>query len=227
MRWALRLGCGFLAAVAAADGEAPTGKAKLEALFENIAQAQAHVRTLMAHFEQTKVSHLLKEPSVARGVFYYQAPDQIRWEYQEPRPVVVFMTSRAMVTYRPEERLAERLELGRQQRKVFTFFSANEPLSNLSRHFSFTLRDAGEPAPYVLVLTPVTHQIKKRLRSVELVVERATYLPSQVTYTEADGDVTTYRFSHVAINGPLPDGLFALDLPAGVRVVELKLRGAQ
>jgi outer membrane lipoprotein-sorting protein len=141
--------------------------------------------------------------------------------------MVVLMTSKAMVTYKPAERQAERVELGRNQRKVFSFLSATEPLAGLSRHFSFALRDAGEGSNYVLVLTPVTHAIKKRLRSVELAVDRKTFLPVKVTYTEADGDVTSYEFSHIVINGSLPEGIFALELPPGVKLTELKLRGSE
>jgi outer membrane lipoprotein-sorting protein len=72
----------------------------------------------------------------------------------------------------------------------------------------------------------VTHQIKKRIQMVELLVDRKSFLPTKVSYKEPDGDVTTYLFSHIVVNGELPEGLFALDLPAGVRVVELQLRGS-
>jgi outer membrane lipoprotein-sorting protein len=225
VRWLFLLFWCFAQGVGA-QGEGLSGKAKLDAFLEQMTKAQAGVRTLTAQFEQIKVSHLLKEPSRSRGVFYYQAPEQVRWEYQEPRPVVVLITARAMVTYRPQEKVAEKVELGRQQRKVFAFLSASEPIASLSRHFSFTLRDPGGEEPFTLVLTPVTHQIKKRIQMVELLVDRKSFLPTKVSYKEADGDVTTYLFSHIVVNGELPEGLFALDLPAGVRVVELQLRGS-
>jgi outer membrane lipoprotein carrier protein len=219
--------CFFSGELASAQLAGLAGKAKVDAFLKEMAKAQAAVRTLAAEFRQTKVSRLLQQPSVATGTFYFAAPDQVRWDYKEPRPMVVLMTSKAMVTYKPAERQAERVELGRNQRKVFSFLSATEPLAGLSRHFSFALRDAGEGSNYVLVLTPVTHAIKKRLRSVELAVNRKTFLPVKVTYTEADGDVTSYEFSHIVINGSLPEGIFALELPPGVKLTELKLRGSE
>ncbi len=207
--------------------EGLSGKAKLDAVLKEISKAQLAVQTIQADFKQTKVSRLLKEPSVLQGVFYYQAPDKVRWEYRNPRETVVLVTAREMVTYRPSERLAEKVELGRNQRKLFAFLSASEPIANLSRHFSFALRDPGGAGNYVLVLTPVTHQLKKRLHHVELVIERKSFLPVTVSYTETDGDTTSYEFSQVKINQPLPATLFSLDLPPGVRVVELKLRGSE
>jgi len=204
-----------------------SGKAKVDAFLQEMAKAQEAVRTLSADFRQVKVSRLLQEPSRASGTFFFAAPDQVRWDYKEPRPMVVLMTSKAMVTYRPLERQAERLELGRHQKKIFSFLSATQPLASLSRHFSFALRDAGEGRHFNLLLTPVTHAIKNRLSSVELVVDRETLLPVKVTYSEADGDLTTYEFSNIAVNRSLPEGIFALDLPPGVKVTELKVRGSE
>lgn len=216
------------ASVVAGDQvEGLSGKAKLDAVLAEISKAQAAIQTLQAEFRQTKVSRLLKEPSVLRGVFYFQVPDQVRWEYRNPRETVVLVTDRAMVTYRPAERMAEKVELPRSQRKLFAFLSASEPIANLSRHFSFTLRDPGDEGNFVLILNPVTHQLKKRLHHVELSIERKSFLPVTVSYTEADGDTTTYEFSQVKINEPLSPKLFTLDLPPGVRVVELKLRGSE
>lgn len=225
--WAV-LAVGLWASVSAGNQvEGLSGKAKLDAVLSEISKAQLAIQTLSANFQQTKVSRLLKEPSVLTGVFYYQAPDQVRWEYRNPRETVVLVTAHAMVTYRPAERLAEKVELGRSQRKLFSFLSASEPITNLSRHFSFTLRDPGGEGNFVLILKPVTHQLKKRLHHVELVIDRKTFLPVRFSYTEADGDVTTYEFSQVKVNQPLPLNLFSLDLPPGVRVVELKLRGTE
>lgn len=217
----------FASAGAATQLQGLSGKAKLDALLVEISRAQLAIQTLQADFQQTKVSRLLKEPSVLTGVFYYQAPDRVRWEYRNPRETVVLVTAHEMVTYRPSERLAEKVELGRSQRKLFAFLSASEPIVNLSRHFSFTLRDPGGEGDYVLVLNPVTHQLKKRLHHVELVIARRSFLPVRVSYTETDGDTTSYQFSQVKINQPLPANLFSLDLTPGVRVVELKLRGSE
>lgn len=225
--WAV-LAIGLWASASAGNQvEGLSGKAKLDAVLAEISKAQSAIQTLQADFKQTKVSRLLKEPSVLQGVFYYQAPDKVRWEYRNPRETVVLVTAHEMVTYRPSERLAEKVELGRSQRKLFAFLSASEPIANLSRHFSFTLRDPGGEGNFVLILNPVTHQLKRRLHHVELVIERQSFLPVKVAYTETDGDTTSYEFSQVKINRPLAATLFSLDLPPGVRVVELKLRGSE
>lgn len=218
--------CVVLAAVAPAQGPLPAdlrGAEKLAALVERVSEAQVGVRTLQARFEQRKTSRLLAEPSVSQGRFYYKAPGLVRWEYESPRPMTVLLAEGVALTYRPAEKRAERVEVGRMQRRVFRFLGAAEPLDRLRQNFSFTLRDAGEGSNYMLLLNPTAHLIKKRIRQVELEIDRVRMMPVAVSYIEADGDSTAYRFTDIVTDEPLADDFFKLDLPDDVQVVEMKL----
>ncbi len=199
------------------------GEEKLAALVQRVSQVQASLTTLKATFEQRRTSKLLAEPSVSRGTFYYQAPDSVRWEYDSPRPMTVLLAGGVAITYRPAEKRAERVEVGRAQRRVFRFISAAEPLDKLRAYFSFTFRDAGGASDYELELRPTAHVIKKRLKQLDIGIDRRTLLPVRVAYQETDGDATAYTFSKVETNTPLSAGLFNLTLPADVKVVSLKL----
>lgn len=199
------------------------GADKLAALVDRVSQIQASINTLSASFEQTKTSRLLVAPSVSRGRFYYLAPDKLRWEYESPRQMTVLLAGGVATTYRPAEKRAERVEVGRMQRRIFRFLSAAEPLEKLEGNFTFTFIDPGGTGNYTLRLVPTTHAIKKRMRSVEVVIDRQTLLPVAVSYVEADGDSTAYSFSNVEINTPQPPDLYALTLPPDVEVVHINL----
>jgi outer membrane lipoprotein carrier protein len=199
------------------------GAEKLAALVQRVTQVQAGTSTLQARFELRKTSHLLAEPSVARGRFYFRTPDTVRWEYESPQAMTVLLAEGAAITYRPAEKRAERVEVGRMQRRVFRFVGAAEPLDRLRQYFSFTFRDRGGDANYILVLQPTAHMIKKRLNQVELEIDRTRMMPVAVSYVEKDGDSTAYRFTDIVTNQPLDDALFRLTLPPDVKVVELKL----
>ncbi len=199
------------------------GADKLEALVRRVSQVQASLKTLRADFEQRRTSRLLAQPSVSRGRFYFEAPDSVRWDYTSPRPMTVLLTGGVATTYRPLEKRAERIEVGRAQRRVFRFISAAEPLDKLMAYFSFTFRDPGAGGNYTLLLKPTAHMIKKRLRSVEIEIDRQSLLPIRVAYTEPDGDSTQYSFSAIEMNQPEDPGRFALTLPHHVHVFQLKL----
>jgi outer membrane lipoprotein carrier protein len=199
------------------------GADKLAALIQRVTQVQAGLKTLTADFEQVRTSSLLAEPSHSHGRFYYRAPDSVRWDYEGQRAMTVLITGGVALTYRPTEKRAERIEVGKAQRRVLRFISAAEPLDKLRDYFTFTFIDAGGNSDYVLQLKPTTHMMKKRMRLVELEINRATFLPERVSYTEADGDSTVYTFSNVKLNPEQPPGLYSLTLPPDVHVVTLKL----
>jgi outer membrane lipoprotein carrier protein len=199
------------------------GVEKLAALVRRVSQVQTSLATLNADFEQTRTSHLLAAPSVSHGRFYFRAPDSVRWEYDAPREMIVLITGGVAITYRPAEKRAERIEVGRAQRRVFRFISATEPLDKLMQHFTFVFHDPLGDGNYLLELRPAALMMKKRLRSVTIEIERATYLPIKVSYTEADGDSTAYSFSNVRLNQPQPPDLFTLTMPPDVQVVRIKL----
>ncbi|MFH1177860.1 MAG: outer membrane lipoprotein carrier protein LolA [Acidobacteriota bacterium] len=217
------------AAAAAQDPLPPAlkGSEKLAALLDQVSQAQARITTLEASFEQRRSSRLLARPSDSKGRFYFQAPDWVRWEYSEPRQMTVLLSGGVALTYRPAEKRAERVEVGRVQRRVLRFLGAAEPLAALKQYFSFTLRDPGDARNYTLTLAPTTYQLKKRISSVEIEIDRARYLPVAVSYTEPDGDRTAYSFRDITVNQPLAGGLFNLELPSDVEVVRIKLRSGE
>lgn len=199
------------------------GVDKLEALVQRVSQVQAGLKTLSADFELRRTSRLLAQPSVSRGKFYFAAPDSVRWDYTSPRPMTVLLAGGVAITYRPLEKRAESIKVGRAQRRVFHFLSATEPLDKLMGYFSFTFRDFGPGANYTLLLKPTVHTIKKHLRSVEIEIDHHSLLPVRVAYTEPDGDSTEYSFSAIEVNKPQEPGIFNLSLPPDVHIVQLKL----
>ena len=199
------------------------GVEKLAALVKRVSQVQASLTTLDANFEQTRTSHLLAAPSVSHGHFYFRAPDSVRWDYEAPREMKVLISGGVAITYRPAEKRAERIEVGRAQRRVFRFISATEPLEKLMQYFSFTFHDPLGSGNYTLELKPTTHMIKKRLRSVMIEIDPTSYLPVKVAYTEADGDSTQYSFSNIRVNRPQSADRFTLSIPPDVQVVQIRL----
>jgi len=203
------------------------GGEKLAALLQRVSEVQRGTTSLEAAFEQRRVTRLLAEPSVMSGRFYFRAPAQVRWEYTSPRPMTVVIDQQVAVTYRPEEKRAERVEIGRVQRRFFHLMGAAEPLDALRSYFAFTLRDPGGEANYTLLLQPSTSQLRRRVGEVTIEIDRGRFLPVAVSYAEPDGDSTAYTFTDIVRNRPLDDERFHLDLPPEVDVVTIKLRSGE
>src|SRR5438270_328323 len=71
---------------------------------------------------------------------------------------------------------------------------------------------------------PKTGAVAKRVQRIKLWIDKKTYLTSKIEYVEGDGDVTRYEFTNIKVNQPIPQGRFVLNLPANVKVENMKLQ---
>lgn len=197
---------------------------RLEALIERVKHEQARMDTLQARFTQIRESELLVEPEVAQGVFYYQAPEQVRWEYESPNPISVVIDGREMLTWYRDLQRADRLKIGRYSSQVFKYLGASGSMETLMDYFRVSVRFPGpDQEEYRLHLIPKYERISERIQSMTLWIDPERYLPDRLIYRSADGDSTEYRFHDFQINDEIPVERFSLDLPRDVTTREVDL----
>jgi outer membrane lipoprotein-sorting protein len=194
---------------------------RLDVLVERIRVESARRTSMEADFVQVKSSALLQEPLESSGVFSFQAPDRARWEYQLPEAVSLVIEGEEMVTWYHELERAERVSVGRLSTKVLEYLSASSSIGTLLEYFTVYLHTPKDPAdPYLMDLIPRYKRLEKRLKQLEIWIEPETYVPVRLRYTEADGDITDYRFQNVRVNEEIPSERFELALPANIEIVE-------
>jgi len=216
----------FLAAGLAAGGTrvrasepvAVDGGARVHALIAEISEAQRSLHSLRARFRQEKKSAMLLEPTVSTGVFSYLAPNRIRWEYQAPERMVVVFAGRTLSTWDPAARHLDRVRVSPRQRRLMGVLVGTKPLAKLVSHFRIILVKTPENEPLELRLEPVDRPLRKKIRAIELRIDRKSHLPVAITSVEADGDTTAYTFSKIEINPPLDSSDFVLEPKAGATV---------
>jgi len=194
------------------------GSAKLDALIARVVEQQRALRSLSASFVQIKTSDMLLEAVESSGEFRFQAPDKVRWDYRRPDLMVVVFTDDTVTTFLPLQARAERVKVSNKQQRFVRVLAGTQPLDDLTSNFSVTLADPGGRAPYRLKLRPVGTMVKKRLRSVEIEIDRTLFLPVVVEYNEADGDSTRYEFKDMVLNPEIDASTFRLELGADVQL---------
>lgn len=194
------------------------------ALIDRIQLEQKRLTALEADFTQRRESEFLAAPEESRGSFAYSAPDLVRWDYLEPKPVAMVIRDNEMLTWYKDLGKAERLKVGRVSSQVFRYLNASGSLESLMRYFAVTVVFPKEAAePYRLDLLPRYARIQKRLSAMSLWIDRALFLPVQVRYVEPNGDLTEYRFANLKRNGAILASRFELELPQGVEVKVIDL----
>ncbi|HHQ47556.1 MAG TPA: outer membrane lipoprotein carrier protein LolA [Acidobacteria bacterium] len=188
-------------------------------LIARISAAQRAVHSLKARFRQEKRSAMLLEPAVSTGSFVYLAPDRIRWQYDTPDPMVVVFDGRVLTTWDPSLHHLDRVHVSARQKRLMEALAGTRPLEGLVSHFRIVLVKTPADQPWVLRLEPTERRLKKKIRRIELHVDRKLDLPVAVVSVEADGDSTSYSFSHIEVNPPVNPSLFVVE-PKGKVSVE-------
>ncbi len=200
---------------------------RLAALVERMRFEQDRLQTLEAGFVQRKQSLLLLEPEVATGIFSYESPDRVRWEYHEPNPISLLIDGDQMTTWYRDLDQVEEVEIGRHSQRVLEYLGAGSSLARLLEYFEVTLSLPDDRSqPMRLELEPKFERVARRIEGMKIWVDPGTFLPLRLRYTEPDGDLTDYQFADYSINGELPSERFELDLPSGVQVRTIDLRRA-
>jgi outer membrane lipoprotein-sorting protein len=194
-----------------------SGAQRLQALVERVRLQQKTVKTIEARFVQRRQSAMLVSPEQSTGTFSYAAPDRARWEYLAPTPITVLIRGSEMTTWYRDLKRAETLKIGRYSNQIFKFLGASGSMDTLLDYFTVQLTlPKDKSSPYRMRLLPRYERIKKRIKSMEVDIDSATFFPTHVEYEEADGDTTAYDFKDLQWNTQLPADRFALQLPPGV-----------
>jgi outer membrane lipoprotein-sorting protein len=197
---------------------------RVEALLTRVKHQQEGIETLTAQFVQRQDSEFLVESKESRGQFYYQAPDQVLWEYQAPDPMTILIDRDTMTSWYRDLGRAERLHIGKQSERILKQMGAGGSMADLEEYFDIAAafpKDAS--LPYRLELTPRYERIARRLRSITIWVDPESFLPQRFIYVDGDGDRTEFQFAEMKVNGELSAGLFKLEMPSDVEVKEVDL----
>jgi len=217
---------GFLIAaitVSAFGKSAVKGSGTLESVMRRVAEQQKKTRTLQADFIQEREIALLSKPEVSTGTFVYSKPNNVLWRYDAPKPVTMLISKGMMTTYYPQLQKAETAQVKRFEERIFKYMGASGAIEELTRYFNFTFIESKGKPFYTMELIPKTKMIARRVRRIKIWIDRETYLTTKFEYVEGDGDLTRYEFKNVRFNQDVPQSLFAINLPAGVPVQQMKL----
>ena len=196
----------------------------LDEVIKRVQEAQKKTNTMEAEFRQEKTLALLAKPEVSTGHFVYQKPNNVLWTYDAPKKVTMLIADGTMTTYYPDLRKAEKIEVKRFQDRIFKYMGASGAIDELGAYFNFTFSNRADSPTFMLDLAPKSKQIAKKVQHLKIWIDKKSYLTTKFEYTESDGDVTRYEFTNIKINQPVAQSRFTLNLPAGVRVEQMKLQ---
>ncbi len=181
---------------------------------------QKETTTLQAGFTERKDLKLLAKPAISRGEFFYNRPNQVRWEYLEPERKIFVITESMYIAYYPALKRAEEVPIKKFiGKRLFRFIGLGQSIDDLGKYYEFRLAPQSDiKDTHLLLLTPRKKRIRDRVAEMKIWVDSATFLPRQLQYVESDGDSTLLTFHDIRVNVEVASNRFQVDLPKDVVV---------
>lgn len=181
--------------------------AQLSQLTQAISKAHQQVKTLSANFTQEKTSTLFTEKMVQKGVFCYQSPKQLRWEYKSPKALTLLFNDTKVTVLTDKGAVNNPNKMLNEMGKMIINTINGTNMSD-NDNFDISYLKNNQDGNYIAVLNPTNKKIKANYSSIRVILNGKNYLAEKVILNESNGDVTTITFSNMKINTTLPEGIF-------------------
>ena len=174
--------------------------------WEELKSAAGSVTSLNADFVQEKHMQILARPLVSSGVFYFQSPASLRWEYRAPvRNILLMHDNRTERYVDTGHGLTKETGAGLQAMQIVLEQISQWLGGRFDENPMFTANL--EPGPKI-VLIPKEKSFSRMIHHIDLVLsERPGIIDSVVIY-ESEDSFTKLVFKNAVLNQPIDAALF-------------------
>jgi len=165
----------------------------------------AQINTIRSDFVQEKHLQILSKPLISKGVFYYEGPGSLRWEYQSPIKSILLMHEGRVTRYIWGENGFRRDSgLSLQAMQIVL----EEITKWLGGHFDDNPDFTASLEPdRKIVLTP-KKAFSAIIRNIELILSDRPGVIKSVTIYEGEKSFTRIIFKNVSVNEVLKETVF-------------------
>lgn len=191
----------------------------LKEVVERFDAAQAKVSTLQAPFTLTLRRSLLKTPTVTKGTLYLKESEFAQFAFAAPEDLILHLTPKALISYSPGAQRGDLLKIGVIKNANRKFLGLGQKLSYLSDYFQIGMGESRDvPNTYFLSLQPASLSMRKRMQTLQIWVDKESYLPRQINWVERSGDSWLLELGPLSLNQPLPASATAFKVPPDVQL---------
>lgn len=174
--------------------------------WEGLRDGTREIRTVQADFIQEKHLEILEKPLISKGVFYFQAPDDLRWEYAEPiRSILLAHNGKTERWIEGDDGLIKDAAAGLPAMQMMLGEISGWLKGRFEENPDFNA--ALEPGRQI-VLTPKSAALSKIIQRIVLQLSDKPGLLDSVAVHETEASYTLFRFQNTVLNPDLDDAVF-------------------
>lgn len=178
-----------------------------------ITEMQAASKTtnsLQCNFIQKKEMSMLADASVSKGMMYFKALDAIRWEYTSPQAFAFIMNQGQSVVKNNKGTTVMDAQSSKMIKSMTEMILGMINGKGLIDNKNFSAEYYVNQTQTQIKLIPKNARIKMMFSSINVIVDKKTYLAQQIEMKEPGGDVTTITLSNIKRNTVISDEKFTV-----------------
>ena len=153
---------------------------------------------------------ILKTPNVTKGFMYFKKNEKFRWEYVN-NPTFIFAQNGKTIYTKSGDKvqiIKDNSVILYQQISKLVMQSINGEILENNKEFTTKFEENGSFIK--IILEPKQRNMKKFIASIQLLIDKKSYLASQFILSERNGDNTIIKFEKVKLNQNIDDSIFIL-----------------
>ena len=200
----------------------------LNDVLAKIDEASKGFRAIECNLEQSKVTVLVNVTDVSSGKLYYmrtgKSEPRLRVEIAKPAPQTVLIDKGKFQLFTPKTNQVQEGSLGGHANTVEQFMALGFGQSSEDLKKNYRLSLSGEEmidGKKTAILDLMPPAPIAGIKAIQMWVDEQKGISLQLKITETGGDYGIYKYSNIKINPGLPDSIFELRLPKGVKINKL------
>ena len=179
-----------------------------------IDRAAANLPGSEASFTQQFTPKGFKTSQSESGTVIFGALPQMRWSYSRPEQKLFVFDGARSWFYIPADKQVTVADLDAERRAELPFLIIGDPAA---RDRAFVVKESTNGNVVTATLQPRSGAAM--IRNVVVSIDASTHFIRSVSYTDREGNQTTFSFGGFRKRGTSPE-LFRFTVPAGVQVVQ-------
>ena len=174
--------------------------------WEGIKKAASTITSVRAEFVQEKHMKILSRPLVSEGVFYFQVPNSLRWEYRSPvQSILLVHDGRTKRYLKRNGAITEDAGAHLQSMQVVLQDIVQWLKGRFEENPAFS---ASLEPDRKIVLRPKEKSIATMIQRIELILSDRPGIIAAVMIYEGENSYTRFEFKNTVLNQPLQDTIF-------------------
>lgn len=173
-----------------------------------ISEHTAQTENLQADFVQEKVLSFLETPVISKGKFWFQQPEKIRWEYQDPYLYTMIMNEGILTVKDEGDEYSTDLSSNKMFEQMNGLIAGSIQGKLLEEDQNYQKEYFSSESEILVRFMPNSSDLKAYLQHIEIYFDKKSLEVNTLVMTEPSGDFTKIQFSNRKINQEISADVF-------------------